>query len=200
MRSLLIGSLALLTACSPITPTITTHYKLTQYSSKKLDVSPSSLTLLITQPEAVASYQSEQMLYTSKPYTLNSFSKNAWYSPPANMLYPLLIQSLQHSGYFRAVGSGAYINNADYRLDTQLIELQQNFIQKPSVLELKIKVIITRVANHHMIVSHTFNQRVTCPQNTPYGGVIAANRATLALMKAITKFTITQISQNIGDK
>lgn len=196
MRSLLlIGLLTLLTACGPITPPVTNQYKLTQYSSKKSHISPSAYTLLITPPEAVASYQTEQMLYTTKPYTLNSFTKNAWYSPPASMLYPLLIQSLQHSGYFRAVGSGAYINHADYRLDTQLIELQQNFIQKPSVLEIKLKVILTRVSDHHMLTSHTFTQRIPCPKNSPYGGVIAANHATLALTEAITKFTISRIHQ-----
>ena len=182
----------LLTACSIKVP-ITQHYKLTQFSAEKVSATHSEKTLFISPTEAVAGYQSEQMQYSTKPFTFNSFTKNGWFSPPASMIYPLIIQSLQHSGYFEAIGSGTYTNKADYRLDTQLIELQQDFTKKPSMLQIKMKAMVTRITDNQLISSHTFSQQIPCPQNTPYGGALAANQAMRGLTKAITHFTIQSV-------
>lgn len=47
------------------------------------------------------------------------------------------------SRVFYAVASGPYVEKADYRLDTQVIALQQNFLPKPSVIELVVSCINT---------------------------------------------------------
>ena len=189
----LIASLFLLTACSAIKNPIVNHYKLTSYSSSKA-AHTSPTTLLVTPTAALEGYETDQMRYSTRPFTLSSYTKNNWLSPPAGMLYPLLIQSLQRSHYFSAVGSGTYFSKTTYRLDTQLIEIQQNFIKKPSVLELKVKAVLTRVEDNQIIASKTFNQDVTCPQNSPYGGVIAANQATFRLTKDLTNFVINSVT------
>lgn len=193
----LIASLFLLTACSAIKSPIVNRYKLTSYSSSKV-AHTSSTTLLVTPTAALDGYETDQMRYSTQPFTLNSYAKNNWISPPANMLYSLLIQSLQCSHYFSAVGSGAYFSKTTYRLDTQLIELQQNFIKKPSVLELKVKAVLTQVENNQIVASKTFSQDITCPQDTPYGGVIAANQATFRLTKDISNFVMNRVAKTIG--
>lgn len=190
----LIASLFLLTACSAIKSPVTNRYKLTSYSSSRADHTSSS-TLLITPTTALDGYETNQMRYSAQPFTVSSYTKNNWISPPANMLYALLIQSLQSSHYFSAVGSGAYFSKTTYRLDTQLLELQQNFIKKPSVLALKVKAVLTQVDNNQIIASKTFNQEITCPQETPYGGVIAANQATLKLTKDVTHFVMSRVAK-----
>lgn len=190
--ALMMTALNLLTSCS-VKPVVIDQFQLTAFSAQKIASTPSHETLLITSPEAVDGYQTNQMQYMITPFKLNSFTKNSWFSPPASMLYPLLIQSLQQSGYFYAVGSGSYVNKTDYRLDTQLLALQQNFITKPSILELKTKVILTRVSNNHIMGSRTFNLHIPCPQDSPYGGVVAANNATQILTKKITSFVISKI-------
>jgi len=144
----------------------------------------------VTPTAAIDGYETDQIRYTTKPFTLSSFAKNNWASPPATMLYPLLIQSLQQSGYFSAVGSGSYFSKTTYRLDTQLIELRQNFIKKPSVLELKVKAVLTHVEDNQIVASRLFKLAVTCQKDTPYGGVLAANEATFKLTKAMTAFVI----------
>ncbi|STP14063.1 Uncharacterised protein [Legionella bozemanae] len=54
---------------------------------------------------------------------------------------PFNLQSLQRTNLFEAVTSNAYTLGATYRLDTQLLSLQQNFLKKPSVLEFSAKVV-----------------------------------------------------------
>lgn len=185
-----------LTACSPIKTSVSNQYKLEAFTAKKLAHKKTSQSILISQPEAMAGYQSEQMLYVQKPYEITAFVHNAWISSPANMLYPLIMQSLQKTGYFYAVASGPYVEKADYRLDTQLIALQQNFLPKPSVIELVVKVVLTHIEDNRVVSSRIINERMSCPMETPYGGVIAANRATQAFTADLSKFIVEQVGRD----
>ena len=186
----------LLTACSPIQNAVSDQYKLETYSSKKVAGKHTRLSILISQPDAIAGYQTEQMLYIDKPFELSNFAHNAWISSPANMLYPRITQSLQHTHYFYAVASGPDADKTDYRLDTQLIELQQNFLTKPSVVELVANVVLTHIADNRIVSSRIISERITCPTDTPYGGVIAANRATFAFTAKLSDFVINQVRQD----
>ncbi|KTC95000.1 ABC-type transport auxiliary lipoprotein family protein [Legionella feeleii] len=186
----------LLTACSPIKTPITNQYKLAAFSNKQLAANAAHQSILVTTPDAVAGYQTEQMLYIQQPFELGSFAKNAWIDPPADMLFPLIVQSLQRSGYFYAVASTPHSEQTDYRLDTQLIALQQNFLRKPSVLDLVVKVTLTHVSDNRVVASKVISQHVCCPMDTPYGGVIAANRATENLTAEVTNFVVNHVKQD----
>lgn len=182
-----------LVGCSPVETPTTNQYKLALYSKNHLSNKHSSRSILVSQPEAVGGYQTEQMLYIKKPFELNSFLHSAWADPPANMLFPLIVQSLQYTGYFYAVASSPYSEQTDYRIDTQLITLQQDFLCKPSAVELVVKVVLTHVSDNRIVASRVMSQRVSCPQQTPYGGVVAANQATLALTGEITQFVLAHM-------
>lgn len=192
---LILTMLMLNTGCSPVKTQASNQYKLDMFSSKKVARSTST-SILISQPDAMAGYQTEQMLYTDKPFELSAFVTSTWISSPANMLYPLIIQSLQKSHYFYAVAAGPDADKTDYRLDTQVIALQQNFIVKPSTVDLKIQVVLTHVSDNRVVASRMFTQCVPCPANTPYGGVIAANKATFAFTAALNNFVIKHIEQD----
>lgn len=183
-------SALVLQACAPVTLPVNSKYQLQKFSTRHYPKAHRKISILVTLPEAAAAYQTEQMLYMQKPFELMPFANNAWVSDPANMLYPLLMQSLQHSGYFNAVSSTPYAENADYRLDTQLIKLHQNFMTRPSQIDFAVKVVLTRISDNKVIASQLINQRVSCLKNTPYGGVMAANQATERLTEAVTRFAV----------
>ncbi|HAT2129131.1 TPA: hypothetical protein I8033_000702 [Legionella pneumophila] len=191
----ILGILTLM-SCSPVKVPVTNEYQLTAYSTKQLTRKPRSITIQVTVPEAVAGYQTEEMLYMKKPFKLEPFVKNAWTSPPADMLFPLLVQSLQSSGYFYAVTSSPYSEEADYRLDTQLLKLEQNFIKKPSVLEFSAKIVLTHISDNQIIGSRIVSLQIPCSQDTPYGGVIAANQATFRFTATATDFVVSHIKRD----
>ncbi|MGQ3891996.1 ABC-type transport auxiliary lipoprotein family protein [Legionella sp. CNM-4043-24] len=184
-----------LLACSPIKPAVSYQYKLGSFSGKQLATRASQHSILITQPEAVAGYQTEQMLYVKKTFEISSFANNAWISAPADMLFPLILQSIQRSGYFYAVASSPTSDQTDYRLDTQLIELQQNFLQHPSEIRLTVKVVLTHVSDNRVIASRVISQRIPCPMDTPYGGVIAANQAAERFTAELTRFVVSELKR-----
>lgn len=182
-----------LTACSAVKVPVTHQYQLTNFSGKVWSNHHSGKSILVTLPDAVAGYQTEQMVYVNKPYQLSAFAKNAWTAPPAEMLYPLIVQSLQRTNYFYAVASSPYAQVTNYRLDTQLLRLEQNFLRNPSVLELAAKVVLTRVSDNSVIGSRVISVTVPCPKNSPEGGVYAANQATIRLTSGITDFVISRL-------
>lgn len=197
MKIVILYFLALATiGCSPIKTPISNQYKLDAFNIQKLSNKKTAQSILISQPEAMAGYQTEQMVYIKKPYELSSFAHNAWVSTPANMIYPLLMQSLQKTGYFYAVSSGPYADKADYRIDTQVILLQQNFLPKPSVIDLVAKVVLTHIADNRVVSSRIISEHVQCPTDTPYGGVIAANKATKAFTAAVSKFVVDKVDSD----
>lgn len=170
-------------------------YQLSAFSDKSYHTKARANTILVTPPDAVAGYQSSQMRYIKIPFLLASFSKNAWVSPPSDMIYPLLIKSLQKTHHFVAVSSGSYTDTADYRLDTQLLTLQQNFLTKPSRLEFTAKVVLTRVDNSQVIGSQLISIVVPCLEDSPYGGVVAANKAVWQFTDKVAKFVVSRTAK-----
>ena len=179
--------------CSPVKIPLNNQYQLNAFSAKKMTNKPRAITLFVTPPEAVAGYQTQQMIYVNKPFQVGVFAKNAWANPPGDMLYPLMIQSLQKTHYFSAVTSGSYSDAANYRLDTQLLYLNQNFLTNPSTLELSIKVVLTRVSDQHVLGSQLFKASVPCQHDTPYGGVVAANKAVWQFTEKMSEFVVSHL-------
>ncbi len=184
-----------LLGCSPVKPSIENQYQLDSYSQKQLTRKTAPYTLLVTTPEAVSGFQTNQMMYVTKKFELTNFAHSAWISPPADMLYPLMVQSLQHSGYFHAVASGVNSQLTDYRLDTQLIDLKQNFLKKPSFIDFSAKVVLSQVSHSEVIASRIIHIRIPCTSDAPYGGVIAANQAAEQFTANVTQFVFTTITQ-----
>ena len=193
---LLICAQCCLTACSPIKVPESNQYKLEAFSAQKLIEHKTKISILISQPEALAGNQTEQMRYVQRPFESTAFVHNAWISAPAYMLYPLIIQSLQNTGFFYAVASGPFVDKADYRVDTQLITLQQNFLAKPSVIEFVAKVMLTHINDNRVVASRIISERITCPTDTPYGGVVAANRAAKAFTAQMSTFVINAVKHD----
>lgn len=183
----------LLVGCSPVKDIANNEYQLTAFNDKQVAKKPNHVTLWVTAPDAAAGYQTEQMLYVKKPFQLQEFAKNVWSNPPADMLYPLLVQSLQRSGYFHAVVSSPYNVESDYRLDTQILNLEQNFLRRPSVIDLSAKVVLTRNSDNKVMASRIISLHIPCPQDNPYGGVIAANQATYQLTGLVSQFVIAHL-------
>ena len=188
----------LIPSCTPVKTSIAHQYTLAVPQYKTTSRTPMPYALLISKPEAMAGYQTNQMLYIKQPFELEPFAKNAWVSPPAAMLYPVLIKRFQESHAFRAITSSPYADKADYRLDTQLIELHQRFFNSHSTLLFMAKVTLTRISDNHVLVSKIIKKQIACEENTPYGGVLAANHATTLFVNDTLDFVIRQVQNDKG--
>jgi len=184
----------LMSGCTVKLP-ITNQYKLSAYSTQSLSRHFTRQSILISPPEAVAGYQTSQMLYTNKPFEIAPFAHSGWLNPPADMLLPLIAQSIQRTEYFYAVASTTNYEHTDFRLDTQLMELQQNFLVKPSQVDFITKIVLTRVSDNQVIASQLMSYHLPCPSDTPYGGVIAANQAVKLFTADVSSFIVKRIQE-----
>lgn len=183
----------LLSGCSLFSPVKTENestYELNTVPHVPTKKSRHPKTILVMQPEATPTYNSSQMIYAVKPYQTNYFAKSTWDTSPAYMLQPLIIQTLQNTHHYRAVVSPSFIGNYEYVLNTQLLELQQDFSYMPSVVHLTLRAQLTRVSTNKVIATKQFSITKRTPENTPYGGVVAANQATGILLQELARFCL----------
>ena len=151
------------------------------------------VTILVMPPEAVPVYNTTQMAYSVLPYQVAYYSHNRWAETPPKMLQPLIVQSLQNSHYFRNVGIPSFVvGQYDYVLNTQLLELQQDYTHRPPLLRLRMRAQLSRAMTNRVIATKNFAVFVPLRQYTPYGGVIAANRATEEMLAQLTQFAINR--------
>jgi cholesterol transport system auxiliary component len=149
-------------------------------------------TLFVPQPESSPMLNSTAMVYVIKPYQMNYFSKNRWAVPPSQMLQPLIVETLQKTNYFRAVGGAGAVGNYNFILNTQIIEFQQEFFKNSSVMSVRLRAQIIKTSTNQIVASKEFNVVELAPQYSPYGGVIAANRATSKMLSQLAKWCLSQ--------
>jgi len=189
MRILTLVALSLFSiSCtiSPIRVSPISTYTLAVNTDKIVHTKHAQKVLLVTAPTAAPGYQSANMIYTTRAFELNSFAQNRWTAPPAAMLAPLLAQKLQASGCLHAVVSPPFAGaGVDLILDTQLLTLQQEFIGNTNQVRLAMQLTLVDNLTRQILVSKTVATIVPADANTPYGGVIAANKATEVVLNKI---------------
>lgn len=153
----------------------------------------SHASLLVSMPSSNPGYESSKMVYVEIPFNLRAFAENKWVAPPAQMLLPILAQSIRNRGYFRAVVTPPFVGLTHYRLSTDLITLQQEFFQPTSEVRLVIQATLVNQDTGKVVASQRFAVLEPAPANNPYSGVLATNRAVTEIAQKISHFVINSI-------
>jgi cholesterol transport system auxiliary component len=194
MKLFFLGLLSfLLAGCSIFSPVNTADnhlYVLNKVNANTVHAPTRPITLMVMMPTAVSPYNTPRMAYVDKPYQINYFSKNRWVDTPGQMLQPLIAQSLQNTGHFQAVITPPFSGHYDAVLNTQLIELHQNFLVSPSQEYLVLRVQLVNASTQRIIATREFTAHVCAPEENPQGGVIAANQALAELLGQLSRFCV----------
>ena len=191
---LIVSGLALLTisACSllqPITPPFPNFYVLEGISGKTSPPAPASApTLIVSPPHAAAGFDSQRMIYLREPYKLEHFAQNEWIEPPARLLAPLIVDAIVRTGSFRAVVLTPSTAAGDFRLDSEIIRLQQDFRSRPGSVRLTLRATLIDENTRRVVAWREFDQSVATKSEDPYGGVIAANLALQDTLEKLADF------------
>lgn len=194
----LVTTLFVVSSCSlsPIPSQSASTYTITNWPKqarvKSYRASPATHTLLVSTPIASPGYRSSRMIYVEIPYQLRAYAEHQWIAPPADLLLPLLANRLRTTGAFRAVVTPPFSGAATDELNTQLLVLQQEFLRPVSVVRLSMEATLINVATGHVIASRVFQAVVPAPDNNPYSGVLATNKAAHDVIAQIARFTVTK--------
>ncbi len=147
-------------------------------------------TLLVQAPATAPVYDTAQMAYTVQPYQIAYFARHEWGATPAEMLQPLLVRTLERTGAFSAVLTPSYVGRYSYVLNTEIVELAQDFTAAPAALHLSLRFRLSDGATARVIASGEINLREPMREKTPYAGVVAANAAAAKALREVARFVL----------
>lgn len=148
----------------------------------------STRTLVINPPQAAAGFDSPRIIYVREPHRLDYFAHSEWVEPPARMLGPLMVAAIERTGAFRAVVLTPGAATGEWRLDTEIIRLQQDFQTTPSQVRFTLRATLVDEGTRRVIAVREFDSSITATRDDPYGGVVAANRAVQGALADLSLF------------
>jgi cholesterol transport system auxiliary component len=150
---------------------------------------PGAPTILVGTPRAAAGFDTRGIVYLRQAHAFEVYAQSQWVDTPAQMLAPLIVRALEATGAFAAVLRAPAAANAELRLDTELIRLQQDFRAAPSRVHLSLRAVIVEQATRRVLAWREFDASVAATSEDAYGGVRAANLAARQLLAELAAFT-----------
>lgn len=148
--------------------------------------------LVVSPVRAWPGFDSSRMAYVRTPHELEYFAKNQWVDSPARMLTPLLIQAAESSGVFSAVVTPRSGVVAQLRLESEIVRLQQEFMETPSRVHFTLRVQLIDIVARKVLATQEFDAIENAPSEDPYGGVVASSRAVSRVLDEVRAFCAAQ--------
>jgi cholesterol transport system auxiliary component len=146
--------------------------------------------LVVYPPQTRAVYDTTEIAYMTRPYEIAYFSQHEWAEPPAQMLQPLLVGTLQNTHFFSAVLTPPYAGRHSYALRTEIRELIADFTSEPAALQLSLRFQLSEGATGAVVATKDISVREPMQQKTPYAGVVAGNDATAKALLELAGFVL----------
>lgn len=134
---------------------------------------PAARTLQLAAVTAAPGYTSPAMAYRRSAHELRYFAHQRWVDRPARLVEQALADGLAAAGA-GLVGAGSGVR-PDYRLLTDLVQLEQDFTAQPSRVRLVLRVQLVDVRARRLLGSDTLRLEQAAASDDAAGGVAAAN-------------------------
>jgi cholesterol transport system auxiliary component len=144
-------------------------------------------------PTAAPGFATSKMAYSRTPRHIEYFSYHEWIDTPAKMIAAMIESRLDKTGMFEAVLSGSPDVRADYRLDSEVKSLLQEFNADASQINLSIKVSLVAPSSRSLLNSQTFSYLELTDGANPEAGVLAAHRAAEQFLVDLANFLADSI-------
>lgn len=193
-KSYLLLLILLLTSCSLLGPVKTDpmkSYVLTELPPPISIRKHTLKTILVYPTDVVPPYDTSRMAYSLRPYEINFYANNTWAANPGQMYTPLIMQTLQNTHQFIVISPPSVVQS-QLTLHTTLIELQQIFYKCSSLVSIVLRAQLIDSYTAKVIATKQISVTEAAPENTPYGGVIAANRATARVLQELVLFCMSK--------
>jgi cholesterol transport system auxiliary component len=149
-----------------------------------------SATLLVLVPETMPAYATTQMAYSTQAHQIAYFGKSEWAGTPSQMIQPLIVQALRNTHYFSEVLTPPYFGRHTFALRVEILTLKQDFTSEPPMLQLAVRIYLSRDATNQIVASKEFSVREPMSGKNPYAGVVAANEAMPQLLRELATFVV----------
>ncbi|MBT9614413.1 MAG: membrane integrity-associated transporter subunit PqiC [Burkholderiales bacterium] len=153
----------------------------------------SAVTVLVTPMRARPGFDTPRMAYVREANRIEYYAYHRWVEAPARMLTPLIAQALESSGAFGAVVQSPASVRANFRLDTELVSLIQDFTQQPSRAQLIVRAQLLDAGSGAVMATRTFEGHIDSTAEAAQGGAAAANRATAEILSKLRDWCAAEV-------
>jgi len=154
--------------------------------------------VLVSTPRARPGFDTERMAYVRRPNELEYFARHRWIDAPARMLAPLLVQALEATGAFSAVVPAPTVARAKWRLESEIVRLQQEFFDGPSRVQLVLRSQLIDAATQRPVAARVFSASVPAAGDDARSGAAAANEAARRLLPQLAAWCAEAVAQGQG--
>ena len=170
---------ALSTGCTLLTPvkTDTTTYVLNGIPADLPRQTGPSGTLLVLVPETAPLYATRRMAYSTQAFQIGYFNESEWALAPAQMIQPLLVETMRSAGYSSEIASSPQSGRNTLTLRTEILELKQDFSLEPATFRVAMRFSLHREPTHQLVATKEVSVSEPMRERTAYAGVIAGNAA-----------------------
>jgi cholesterol transport system auxiliary component len=194
MRAALIFGLAaaaLAASCSILTPvgTETTTYVLDQLPTGLRRDPAGGAAISVAMPQVAPLYATRRMAYSSSRHEIGHFNESEWALPPAQMIQPLLVETLRRTGHFSEVDASVPARGT-FVLRSEVPELLQDFTVQPAQFRLRMRVWLERGAGHEVVARRELSALEPLREATARAGVAAGNEAMEKLLRELAAFAV----------
>ncbi len=141
--------------------------------------------LQIAGPKAYPGHGSARMAYRQSGRELRYFANNRWVASPADLIGAALTEAMADSGLFSDVAAPGSAIRMPYRLDVDVIRLEQHFDDDGSHVRLTLRYRLVDAGNGRSLGHLRQDLRQDAGSGDPAGGVVAANEALAESIRAL---------------
>ena len=146
--------------------------------------------LLVMTPDTNPLFDTTRIAFTARPYQISYYANSHWAESPANMLSPLLMQTLQKSHHFKTVIAPPFAGQYTYALRTEIKTLLIDYTRRMPVLQMTLQEQLISPVSGRLISARDFTTSVPLHHKSPYGAVVAANQAASRLLAEIAVWCV----------
>ena len=147
-------------------------------------------TVLVLTPKTMPLYDTTQMAYRIQPHQVAYFSEREWGETPSQMLYPLMVRTLENTDAFRAVLTEPYAGRSSYTLHTEILELIQDFRPDSANLLLSLRFQLIDYGAKTVVATKEVSVREPMGERNSNAGVMAANKATAEALQQMARYVL----------
>ena len=139
-------------------------------------------------PQAAAGFEQPRIAYLRQPSEVSYYATHVWVDTLSRMVMPLVVRSLESTGFWRVVAPMPTGIRGDYHLDLSGLLVQQEFLQQPSRSRVQLRAQLLDVKAQRVLGARNFEAVEPAPTEDAYGGVLAADRAVATVLATVNEW------------
>ncbi|MCF6808254.1 ABC-type transport auxiliary lipoprotein family protein [Thiotrichales bacterium 19S9-12] len=171
----------------PVKVAETKTYQITTTNQVTPENHSNKSVLRIDKMQSTPPYNNIYMYYATNQSQIKHYAYSHWVTAPSNMLDRMLLEDIDSANIYQATVATSYFGQADYKLSTTLLELNQHMNNQSNYVTLKVLAQLSNNQTNRLEKQLIFNINVASSPS-PEGMATAANQAANTLVRQITEW------------